>query len=147
MVKCKGNKKKKASVRGFWGMLWGVALGGIDGGNQHYTNARACRIQRLIFALGEIVRLIQKFQPISGFVGFFQSDLQFCNKIRFSVGILRFPNICADRRAASANLIGYDRFTPFLQRCDKVNDRYGEIHRLNRQFIISHFTHHRRMIV
>ena len=47
---------------------------------------------------------MQQFQPVTRLIGFLQSDLQFGNEIRLSVGVLRFTDIGTDGGTASADL-------------------------------------------
>ena len=67
-----------------------------------------------------IIGFSKQQQPVTGFVGFFQGDLKFCDEIRFAVGILCFVDICSDTGSSSADLIGDDRVSLFFQIFDKV---------------------------
>lgn len=50
-------------------------------------------------------RFLRNFNPVFCFVAFFQSNLQFSDKIGTAVRIFRFTDICADACAASLKLI------------------------------------------
>ena len=45
---------------------------------------------------------------------FLKRDLKLGNKVSLAMSILSLTNICANRGAASADLVGYDGFTFFL---------------------------------
>ena len=69
----------------------------------------------VVFRRCDGVGLCQQQKPITGFVGFFQRDLQFGYEIRFAVGVLRFVDICADAGSRPADLIANDRFVSIFE--------------------------------
>ncbi len=81
----------------------------------------------------ELARLIIKSPSLAlrqGEVCFFEGDLEFCNKIRFTVCVLWFPDICADGCATSADLFGNNRFAFLFEMFHEVNDGYRKIHKV-----------------
>ena len=82
----------------------------IDRCNQGYSDFPAKIFQPFIFSSWRNVGFVQQQEPVTCCVGFFQCDLQFCNKICFAVSILRFVDICPDTGSGSANLIADYRF-------------------------------------
>ena len=105
---------------------------------KHNANTGAIRFKLLKFSLRYISRFVQQLQPIASFICFFKSNLQFCNKIGFPVGILSFPNICTDRSTASTNLVWNNGFSLFFQRLYEIYDWNSKIHGLRSQFTFWH---------
>ena len=69
------------------------------------------------------------------------------DKIRPAVGVLCFPDICADGCPGSADLVGDNRFTFCFQLFHQLDDRNRKIHGLPCQFVIAHGTAlHRRYV-
>jgi hypothetical protein len=48
--------------------------------------------------------------------------LQFCDKVRLAVGVLRFVNVCSDTGSGSADLIGNDRFVLTFQEFHQIEN-------------------------
>ena len=71
-----------------------ILLGNTDGGNEHNTNTCAGGIKGFIFFFGYVIGFVQQFQPIPCFICFFACDLEFGNKVCFTVSILCFTDIC-----------------------------------------------------
>ena len=112
-------------------VLFHIFFGRVDGFDQHYPDLKTGIVQFLILGRIDIIGFQQKFKPVTGFIGFFQGDLQLGNEIRFTVCILRFVNICADAGPGTADLIGNNCFMPAFQHFDQIEDLDGEIDRYN----------------
>ena len=65
-------------------------------------------------------------------------EIQFGNKIRFAVSVLRFVDICSDTRSGSADLIGNDRFVLAFQEFHQIEYLHGKVNGKCTQSAFSH---------
>ena len=83
----------------------------IDRFDEHDPDLRTGIVQFLVSDWSDIIGFQEQFQPVTGFVGFFQCDLQFGDEIRLPMCILRFMDIGADAGSRSADLVGNNGFS------------------------------------
>ena len=72
---------------------------------EHNADRGAGGVEGFISLFVDIIGFIKQFKPIAGLVCLFERDLQFCDKIRLAVGVLRFADIRADRRTGTSDLV------------------------------------------
>lgn len=92
-----------------------ICLRGFDGMDQDDPQLSAGVGKMLVVFVREQFCLMKQIKPITGFIGFLQRDLQLCDKIRLAVGVLRFPNVCANGKPTASKLVGNDVFLSALQ--------------------------------
>ena len=90
--------------------------------NQSYPDFPTKIFQPFIFSSWNNVGFVQQQQPVTCFVGFFQGNLQFGNKISLTVSILSFVDISSDTGSGSADLITDDRFVLTFKIFDQIQN-------------------------
>ena len=68
----------------------------------------------------------------------FEGDLQFGDKVRLAVGVLRFVDVCSDTGSGSADLIGNDRFVLTFQEFHQIEYLHGKVNGKCTQSAFSH---------
>ena len=86
-------------------VLLRVLLCGVDGGDEYSANRSAIVQYSFCDIIRDNARFLCDFNPVFCFVAFFQSNMQFSDKIGTAVSIFRLADICADACAASLKLI------------------------------------------
>ena len=86
------------------GLLGLTVFGGFDDGNEYLDQFVYVTIDICKLPVVQIAGLVQKFDPIGGFVRFLQRNVQFSNEVRFTLSANRFSAICPDARPAPEHL-------------------------------------------
>ena len=104
-----------AGIYGFGGSLL-TLLGGIEGGDQHSADRTAIVKNTFCYFSRNNICLLCNLDPIFCFITFLKGYLQFCDEIRFTMSIFRFPYIGANACTTSFKLIR-QRIMPLYSAC------------------------------
>lgn len=93
-----------AGIYGFGGSSL-TLLGGIEGSDQHSADRTAIVKNTFCYFSRNNICLLYNHDPIFCFITFLKGYLQFCDEIRFTMSIFRFPYIGANACTTSFKLI------------------------------------------